>query len=331
MANEIVKYHNDFNLEYLKIDGNALRNMTIDLLMVIFYVFKDKGEEPRVIPWAMLENLTGFKQKKMSRKDFMDAVSKEADRILSLRYDNYIEGSGKEFKKFNFFVSCESVDEGLLAQVTANASYILNHVNLNYTAFELAEITSLSSEYSKKAYMELKKYSDTGWWKVSMEKFRKIMDIPESYTNGNVNSRVIGKINKDLSRFFEGLTIEPLTKKVGKTRVITGFYFSWIPEVKYIELKGDEKEDIQICPLCGKPLRKKINRQTGRTFYGHINGDKEDAFCSQTYSDIDEIKRTLEKENERIKMEMMDPIERDIMEDEIRNAEKIRDIYGFEE
>ena len=68
----------------------------------------------------------------------------------------------------------------------------------NFTVFELQEFNALASSYSKNMFRLLKQYKSTGFYKVSIEEFRRLLDIPESYNMSKISVKVLDPIEKEL-------------------------------------------------------------------------------------------------------------------------------------
>lgn len=104
--------------------------------------------------------------------------------------------------------------------------FILNNLTSNFTRFELQEFVNLKSEYSKKLYRMLKQYKSSGWWKVSVEEFNRILDVPKSYTSSITNRDILNPCIEELKEYFKNLTCEKIrASKRGKPIVAYEFSF----------------------------------------------------------------------------------------------------------
>ena len=92
------------------------------------------------------------------------------------------------FRKFSV-----KLDEQIVTvRVSEEMEYILNKLNIdtgNWTQFEFFEFATLKSVYSKTVYRFLKQYRKTGFWKVSLEDFKSLLSIPESYQASNIDNQ----------------------------------------------------------------------------------------------------------------------------------------------
>ena len=68
-------------------------------------------------------------------------------------------------------------------------AWILNNLKLSFTRFELEEYVEIKSTYVKKFYMQMKQFKTTGKWIVSLEEFRRLLDIPEKYRISHIDKK----------------------------------------------------------------------------------------------------------------------------------------------
>ena len=99
-------------------------------------------------------------------------------------------------------------------------------------SFELAEFTALRSSYAKECYRRLKQYRQTGVWKVSLEDFRRLLDVPKSYRPSEINKYVLKPIEEELGPLLNlKVHRKYLKKKPGRGRAsLVGFEFEFDPE-----------------------------------------------------------------------------------------------------
>ena len=124
--------------------------------------------------------------------------------------------------------------------------YILNKLNIdtgNWTQFEFFEFATLKSVYSKTVYRFLKQYRKTGFWKVSLEDFKSLLSIPESYQASNIDNRVLNQVMKELPSIFKGLKIHKI-KSRRRGNQLLGYEFTFQKEStqKWLDDKFDNAE-----------------------------------------------------------------------------------------
>jgi hypothetical protein len=74
----------------------------------------------------------------------------------------------------------------------------------------------------------LKQFRTTGWRQFTMDEFRYLLDVPESYRPTNIDQVVLKPIKAELPAMFKGLGIRKI--RSGQGNKITGYSFEWQPE-----------------------------------------------------------------------------------------------------
>ena len=221
--NEIEKYGN--NMNNLKL--NRFTTTDLDFLMVLCCKLRDKDLSEITIPFEELRQKTGYTQTSISK--FVSDLKRMNKKLMDISCQLENE---KEIIMFVLFPTFAINLEKRLLRVSVNEKFkfILSRLVSDFTSFDLHEFVGLNSKYSKNLFRFLKKYRSTGYYEVSIEKFRKIMDIPESYTNRDVMSKVIHTSLNELKNYFCDLQCIPqYAHKRGKP--ITGYLFQFTPEV----------------------------------------------------------------------------------------------------
>ena len=201
MSNEIVKYSNQFNAQ-------ALRKFTaldLDLLMAIAARVRDKETGEVTFTFEELRQLAHVKKNL-------------TDKTVQFTLFSGFETDWKTAK--------------LLVEVNPRFSFLLNDLTSQFTRFELAEFTALKSSYSKECYRRLKQYRQTGVWKVSIDEFRRLLDVPESYQARDLNKRVLKPIQDELGPLLNLVAHKKFQKKGSGRggRSLVGFEFEFDPE-----------------------------------------------------------------------------------------------------
>ena len=90
----------------------------------------------------------------------------------------------------------------------------------------------MKSSYSKECYRRLKQYRQTGVWKVSIDEFRRLLDVPESYQARDLNKRVLKPIQDELGPLLNLVAHKKFQKKGSGRggRSLVGFEFEFDPE-----------------------------------------------------------------------------------------------------
>lgn len=224
-----VKYHNDVNSVSLqKFTPNEL-----DILMVIMSRMRDHGEDEITFTFDYLKKLVKW-QRKQDIKTFALALDRTYKKLIQC---NIRLGDSREWIRFVLFtryrISLEK--QTISIKVNAEFRFVLNELSSNFTRFELDEFTGLKSSYAKEFYRRMKQFRSTGCWQVSLEEFKRLMDIPERYSIDVIDSRVFAPILSELGKQYH-LKIKKLYEKHGRGRPrVSGFEFTFdkspLPEV----------------------------------------------------------------------------------------------------
>lgn len=206
MVKEIVKYSNAFNAQPLR-GFNAVH---LDMLMAIASRLRDKGTNEVTFTFAELRDLIHVKQK-TSNREFMNTLFEMNSRLLACNSMIVVDGVYIQFPLFSGFET-DPEKQTLLVALNERFAFLVNDVTANFTRFELEQFTSLRSTYSKECYRRLKQYRQTGVWKVSLEDFRRLLDVPETYSTTNFNKKVLKPILEELEPLLH-LKLKKLYKR----------------------------------------------------------------------------------------------------------------------
>lgn len=219
----IVKYHNDLN----EIMFQRFGQIDFDFFMGICSRLRDSEEDETVIGFDEFKKLIGYNSTKSEKRFISELQSMNRKQLLStgmIKTGNRIE----QFVLFTRFVIDPDV-KTITVEVNRRYKYILNEVTKNFTRFELAEFVGLSSKYGKSLYRLLKQFRTTGLYKVGIEDFKKIMDIPKSYTNMKIGQKILKPSVEMLRPYFKNLDYKVLyERKHGHP--VKGYEFTFDPE-----------------------------------------------------------------------------------------------------
>lgn len=227
MANEIVKYHHELNTIPLR----KFTAVEMNLFFSIVSRMRDKGDKTVRLTFEQLKDLSNYKATANVR--FVDDLKDTYEKILSLRFGRRSQ-SGLNFSMFVMFTGFDIVGEAEEPYVDITihdkAIPLLNNLD-EWVRYSLQQFNELQSSYSKTVFRLLKQFRTTGYAYFSKEDFHELLDIPNSYRQGNIDQKVLGPIREELTPIFTGLTIK---KKYGKGRgkPVIGYQFSFKPEMK---------------------------------------------------------------------------------------------------
>ena len=103
----------------------------------------------------------------------------------------------------------------------------------------------------------MKQWRTTGKAEFSIERFREMLDVPESYTSGEVTRRVVLQIMKELSPFFEGLEYKVI-KGSGRGTPIKSYVF------KFKKQSGLPYQTENVINTTASPKPKKTSKKAAK-------------------------------------------------------------------
>ena len=222
--NEIVKYHNNFNSVALK----NFNGVEIDLLMAICSKLKNEDINEIKLEFSDLRRMINSKHRGELR--FIQNLEQMYKKLLNLSIR--IETEDK-ITNFILFTKYEILKKQkiIIIKINEEFKFLLNKLINNFTRFELNEFISLKSNYSKEIYRRLKQFKNTGIWKIKMNNFRELLNIPEKYRMSEIDKKVLKISMEELNKYFNNFKII----KIKKGRKIEFLEFKFVPEKKYNE------------------------------------------------------------------------------------------------
>lgn len=247
MANEVVKYQNDLNTATMR----TWTETEMNILFSIVAKIRDTSTYETTFTFEQIKELSKFKRN-LTRKEFVTELVSVSKKLGSL---NYLERSedGLDAKLFILFQTFDikGSQDTLKVCVHPQFEYVFNKIGMEFTQFELDEFIHIQSTYAKTAYRLLKQYRTTGWWKVTIEDFRLLLDIPNSYRPSNIDQQILKPIleqlgGSDEDAIFRNLEITK-NKKAGRGRggVLTGYTFTFEKEKTGEWIDGKYKKKSQ--------------------------------------------------------------------------------------
>lgn len=310
----MIKYHNNLN----KIALKDFNQRELSIFFAVCSIMKEQGIQELNISFSDLERIVGIQFK--DKNELVTYIRNTNKKLLNLKTEIANDGVYINFVLFKTFIT-DTNNNMLTIKVNEEFAYILNDLTQNFTLFELNEFNLLNSIYAKHLYRLLKQFRYTGYYKVEINEFKRLLDIPSSYQMNDINKRVLNPAIKEVSNFFTSLK---LTKeKEGRNIKYLKFTFdkerrSVEKEEGTIDISIDNsnidmiehhKEDI-LCPKCGKPLVL-LTKKDGNTFWGHPDYNAHKDNCKQSYSTKDDIEidrenrlKLLEDEKNRLSIEV---------------------------
>ena len=308
--NNIVKYHNSFN-------SIGLRNFNsneLNILMAICSRMKEKEEEVITFHFDKLKKLINYSDN--TPATFVKDLESTYDKLISIKLK---VGDERRFIKFVLFTRYSVDIEEKIVEIAVNKEFawVLNALNVSFTAFELKEFLSLKSSYAKEFYRRMKQFKSTGIWRVSIEEFRKMLDISEKYKIGEIDKWVLKPIQKELGDRFN-LKIKKLYNKKSRGRPsVSGFIFTFLRE----DLEQRKERSIK---------NKKIDKDSFISYFLHRKVRMYDRMTEMFNILAIESMRIKEDETVLIRVQNVDDMYKQVFEFEsIRHFENWFSKYGI--
>lgn len=277
----LIKYNNDMN----KVAFHKFNSVELNLFYTICSVMKERGSTEITFSFDEVKRLSKTKFK--NEQEFISRLRSTYRKLLNLVFGFEDENKIIEFVLFTRY-EIDIANKRLSIKTNKDFEFILNNLTKNFTVFELESFSKLNSSYSKNLFRLLKQYKSTGFYISTIDEFRRVMDIPDSYRMRAIDQRVLKPIIEELPAIFELLNIEKVKGKVGNK--ITHIRITFKPEIQ--ETLEVEQEVLKViketsfnCPVCNQELFE-ICGANG-CFYGHKN--YLNSPCKLTFNTVSDI------------------------------------------
>ncbi|KXB60540.1 initiator RepB protein, partial [Leptotrichia wadei] len=275
---------------------------------------KEKEEEVITFHFDKLKKLINYSDN--TPATFVKDLESTYDKLISIKLK---VGDERRFIKFVLFTRYSVDIEEKIVEIAVNKEFawVLNALNVSFTAFELKEFLSLKSSYAKEFYRRMKQFKSTGIWRVSIEEFRKMLDISEKYKIGEIDKWVLKPIQKELGDRFN-LKIKKLYNKKSRGRPsVSGFIFTFLRE----DLEQRKERSIE---------NKKIDKDSFISYFLHRKVRMYDRMTKMFNILAIESMRIKEDETVLIRVQNMDDMYKQVFEFEsIRHFENWFSKYGI--
>ena len=249
MSNEIVKYHNDMN----KVSLNGFNKLELDLYAAI--VSRMRNEELELISFKFDYLKELIKWKDTDNTKFVKTLRSMYRKLLNCTFAIENKKMIIEFVLFTRYrIDLENKKIDII--VNGEFAWILNNLKLSFTRFELEEYVEIKSTYVKKFYMQMKQFRTTGKWIVSLEEFRRLLDIPEKYRISHIDKKVLEPITEELKEKYGVYVLKKYDNKKRGRPSVSGFEFTFIKDIIdntkkkiFFKVKDNRKELNPVSPV----------------------------------------------------------------------------------
>ena len=224
MAEQLVRYDNNMN----QLNFHEFTEREMSLFFAIVAKVKGKDDQKVEFTYEQLNRLIDDKSRS-TISGFSKELERMNDKLQQLKIKMRFGKKTVAFVAFPTYVVDEEAEK-LTVRVNSDFTYLFNHLNAEFTQFELREFIGLKGKYTKQLYRQLKQWRQVGTYSVLWDEFRKIMDIPETYETRDVTKRVlIPSINR-INRLpgFADLSFEYSTRRKKVMRIV--FHWTVIPD-----------------------------------------------------------------------------------------------------
>ena len=217
MANEVVKYHNDFNT----VNMRGWTKEEMNFMFAVLSKAKEKGTDLIEFDKTQLTELAQYSERHKMR--LHDVLKNLVDHVTEMKY---IEETTHSYEVMNLFQRFkvqwneDYTEMHATIRVSSDFEYILNQLNANFTKFELDEFIKLRSTYAKQMYRLLKQWRTKGYREYSVKDLRYLLAIPDCYKSSDIDKRVLKPIQKELSSVFQELKVKPIKKRTKGSPII---------------------------------------------------------------------------------------------------------------
>lgn len=207
---ELAEYSNELN----KIPLKQFSLVQKKIFMSLFYMVKNATENEIRMDYDYFMELAQVKPR--SYEHGIKLIKQTFNKILSL--------SIAEFEtelydvEFLIFTSRKIIKETREIVVTVNPDYffLVKDFADEFTKFPLKVGNSFNKYYTIDIYKFLRQYSDTGVWAVTVEDFKKYLNIPEVYGATKIREKIIEPAIEELKSHYSELSFEEVYKRKKK-------------------------------------------------------------------------------------------------------------------
>jgi len=218
---QVTVYKNELNTSSFR----KFNTVEMNLFFAICSKMREKGLSKIQFDFIELKELIGYTDR--NNKRFISQLDSLYTKMLTLTYR---KGNSIDYSKFVLFTGFNMKGSENYIEISVNPEleYLINEISTEFTKFELEEFTSLKSSYSKTMFRLLKQFRLTGYYKVNIDEFRRLLDIPTSYPMYKIDQSVLSYIKKELPSIFKNLKIKKIKAK--KQNKIEYLEFSFTPQ-----------------------------------------------------------------------------------------------------
>lgn len=224
MAEQLVRYDNKMNTLSL----HEFTEREMNLFFAVVAKVKGKDDQEVEFTFDQLRRMTDNK-KNVTAAEFKQELVSMNEKLMSLKYRYNI---GSKTGIFVLFPGFEADDktETLKVQVNKRFTYLFNHLNAEFTQFELREYIDLKGKYTKQLYRQLKQWRQVGTYSALWDEFKEVMDIPSTYPTKEITRVILNPAVNRINKLpgFADLSYEYSTRRKKVIRI--SFRWTVVPD-----------------------------------------------------------------------------------------------------
>lgn len=229
-----IRIHNNIN----KIAFTNLSTTELNIIFYLFYLLQNKYSEEIKVEFKDIKE--SLEIKKISNKELANHLKDIMENFFDFKFINNkkFEDSDEDeiiehIHLFNQF-KINKTEKTLEISITKNALYLLNDLTKNFTKLNFLTYIAINGKYSKELYRRLVQFKNTNIYRVRLEEFRELFEVPKSYKASNIRNRIIEPSVEDLKTIFPNLEYNFIYNKNNAK--------AGRPKINTIEFTGFEHE-----------------------------------------------------------------------------------------
>lgn len=230
----LVKFSNSVNDNHLFAVIDTFTEFENNLFIACIAQFHDKGTRILSFDTMEMKSLLNY-DKHISSKAYAQKIDLAFAKFLNIQERTLEKNDdGDDILTRQHVFNLAQVNlSSFEAKIQVNSAFAKLFNGLDrWTRFSLLQYTHLKSMYSKRLYRSLKQYRTVGTRSYTIEEFRELFTVPESYAPGNIDQKILKPVSQELSAVFKDFKIQKIYKKGGgvRGRKLDKYKFTWSPE-----------------------------------------------------------------------------------------------------
>lgn len=193
MTTQIIHIGNDLN----KVSWGSLSAQESNLLIEVLYALTQTEDCKIRLTKTQLHQMIPFKH--LTDAELLKVLIGLKDHFFGLHFERLIGGNILECVNLFRVMRIHKDQISLELEVEPRLRHLILNVTAQFTRLELAEFSALQNKYSKTLYRLLKQYRTQGWMQITVEEFRRLLEIPQSYRVCHIEQKIINPAINELS------------------------------------------------------------------------------------------------------------------------------------